>query len=517
MDTEGAIRLAAFLGVLGLMLAWEWRAPARPLSAATTPRRLMRYGRNLSFAVLGTIIVRLIFPVLAVAAAEHMAARGFGLFNLIALPAWLEALLAFLVLDAVIWAQHLLFHSVPVFWRFHLMHHADLDFDTTTGVRFHPVEIALSMAIKLGVVALLGAPAVAVLAFEVVLNATAMFNHGNVRLPLWLDGILRFVIVTPDMHRVHHSIVARETNSNYGFNLSIWDRLARSYRAQPAAGHNEMTIGLAQYRDASKLTLPWLLALPIIAGTRLYKGAPRAHLGDEPGAILSGAAIARLTVFGLFLAGIGLAAYHRAELDVATIESWLDQFGALTPVVFIAIYAVSVTFFVPAVLFTLAGGMIFGPLWGTVFNLIAATLGAVIMALIARHLARDFVRARLNRWLKGVLAGVDEEGWRFVLLMRLIPGIPFAALNYALGLTRIGLLPYTVATLIGMVPAAIVLAYVGYAGRETALGGEAIGQKALIGLGALAALAILTRLALHLRRRSRAARGEGREPPRESP
>jgi uncharacterized membrane protein YdjX (TVP38/TMEM64 family) len=220
-------------------------------------------------------------------------------------------------------------------------------------------------------------------------------------------------------------------------------------------------------------------------------------------AVLNRRALWRLLVSAVIAAGIGLVARYRGEIDVAAIETWLAGFGALAPILFIVAYTVCVIFFVPATLLTLAGGMLFGPIWGTVYNLVAATIAATLMMLIARYIAGDFVATRSARWLRAIMAGVDEEGWRFVFLMRLIPGIPFAVLNYGFGLTRIRLGPYALATLFGMVPAAIVINYVGYAGREAALGGEAVAEKALIGLGALAAFALVTRFALRLRRKRR--------------
>lgn len=219
------------------------------------------------------------------------------------------------------------------------------------------------------------------------------------------------------------------------------------------------------------------------------------------GALSSRRALGRILVIAVVAAGIGLVARYRDAIDVGVIETWLAGFGALAPVLFILAYTVGVTCFVPATLLTLAGGMLFGPIWGTVYNLAAATIAATLMMLIARYVGGEFVATRTSRWLRAIMAGVNEEGWRFVFLMRLIPGIPFAVLNYALGLTRIRLGPYALATLVGMVPAAIVINYVGYAGREAARGGEGVAEKAMIGLGALAALALLTRLAIRLRRR----------------
>jgi sterol desaturase/sphingolipid hydroxylase (fatty acid hydroxylase superfamily) len=189
-------------------------------------------------------------------------ARGWGLFNALDLPIWAGVPLAVMALDLAIYLQHVLFHAVPALWRLHRMHHADQEIDVTTGARFHPIEILLSMGIKLGVIAAVGTPAVAVLIFEVLLNATSMFNHSNVRMPARLDHVLRWIVVTPDMHRVHHSIVARETNSNFGFNLPWWDRLFGTYREQPAAGHVALTIGIEQFRDPAEQRLDRMLTQP---------------------------------------------------------------------------------------------------------------------------------------------------------------------------------------------------------------------------------------------------------------
>ena len=197
-------------------------------------------------------------------------ARGWGLLQIAGASPWVAVPLAVLALDLAIYFQHVLFHAVPALWRLHRMHHADQDIDVTTGIRFHPIEILLSMGIKFGVIAALGPPAVAVLIFEVLLNATSMFNHSNVRLPLWLDHVLRWVVVTPDMHRVHHSVIARETNSNFGFNLPWWDRLFGTYRDQPAAGHRDMTIGIAQFRQPGEQRLDRMLTQPFRDDARDY-------------------------------------------------------------------------------------------------------------------------------------------------------------------------------------------------------------------------------------------------------
>ncbi|MCE8032268.1 MAG: sterol desaturase family protein [Halomonas sp.] len=257
---EPLIRLGIFLLVLAAMALWEFRAARREQRI----RRWQRWPGNLSILVLDTLAVRLLFPLAAVGAALVAAERGWGLFHLLSAPLWLALPLSVLLLDAAIYFQHRLFHAVPWLWRLHRMHHADLEFDVTTGLRFHPLEILISMAIKVAVVTLLGAPAVAVLIFEVLLNATSMFNHGNVRLPEWLDRRLRLIVVTPDMHRVHHSIVRRETDSNFGFNLPWWDRLFGTYRDQPGAGHLGMTLGIEAFRDPRELRLDRMLIQPLL-------------------------------------------------------------------------------------------------------------------------------------------------------------------------------------------------------------------------------------------------------------
>ncbi len=259
LSDEPVIRLGAFLLVLGVMALWELAAPRRRQDIP----RLLRWSNNLALVVIDTVLVRLAFPVAAVGLALVTEARGWGLLNLWDLPFWLKVVLAVLALDLAIYLQHVMFHAVPALWRLHRMHHADLEFDVTTGLRFHPVEILLSMAIKLGVVAALGPPAIAVLIFEVLLNGTSLFNHSNVRLPLSIDRALRLVVVTPDMHRVHHSILPAETNSNFGFNLPWWDRLLGTYRAQPVDGHERMTIGIEQFRTPADLRLDRMLLQPL--------------------------------------------------------------------------------------------------------------------------------------------------------------------------------------------------------------------------------------------------------------
>jgi sterol desaturase/sphingolipid hydroxylase (fatty acid hydroxylase superfamily) len=255
---EPLVRLAAFAGVFVVMAIWEFIGPRRNQALG----RGTRWPSNLGVVVVDILLVRLVFPITAVGLALVAEAHGWGLFNAITLPVWIHVVASVVLLDLAIYFQHVLFHAVPALWRLHRMHHADLEFDLTTGLRFHPIEILLSMVIKLAVVAALGAPAAAVLIFEVLLNATSIFNHSNVRIPLGFDRALRRFVVAPDMHRVHHSILSRETNSNFGFNLPWWDRLFATYRAQPAAGHDAMTIGIEQFRDPRELGLDRMLLQP---------------------------------------------------------------------------------------------------------------------------------------------------------------------------------------------------------------------------------------------------------------
>ena len=266
LNNETPIRLGFFFGVLLLMALWELISPRRRLGVS----KPLRWVNNLSLVFLNSLVLRVvysvIFPVAALGTAVLAAEQGWGLLNALALPEWVEVVAAVLALDLLIYAQHVAMHLVPPLWRLHRMHHADLDIDVTTGARFHPIEIVLSMGIKMGAVVALGASPLAVLIFEVVLNATAMFNHANARLPLAVDRLLRLILVTPDMHRVHHSIVQEETNSNYGFNLPWWDRIFGTYRAQPAAGHDAMTIGIERFREPRYLQLHLLLAQPFIGG-----------------------------------------------------------------------------------------------------------------------------------------------------------------------------------------------------------------------------------------------------------
>jgi len=256
---EAAIRLGFFLGIFTIMALWELLSPRRALRVS----KAVRWANNLGLVALNTVLLRLLFPVAAVGMAAFAIDQDWGLLNYFQVPFWLAAPAAVIAMDFVIWLQHVMVHAIPVLWRLHRVHHADLDYDLTTGARFHPIEIILSMLVKLATIMVLGPPVVAVILFEVILNGMAMFNHANVRLPAGLDRALRWLVVTPDMHRVHHSVEDDETNSNFGFNLSCWDRLLGTYRDQPRGGHAGMTIGIRGYRSPGEVSwLPGILALP---------------------------------------------------------------------------------------------------------------------------------------------------------------------------------------------------------------------------------------------------------------
>lgn len=256
---EPAIRLAFFVGIFAAVGLWEVVAPRRALTVSKT----LRWASNLGLVALNTLLLRLVFPLAAAGIAAFGVANGWGLLNHFQVPLWIALPIGVIAMDLVIWLQHVMVHAVPALWRLHRVHHADLDYDVTTGARFHPIEIALSMLIKFATIAVLGPPVLAVVIFEVLLNATAMFNHGNIRIPVGVDRVLRMFVVTPDMHRVHHSVEDDETNSNFGFNLPWWDRLFGTYRAQPRAGHEAMTIGIHGHRAPHEVArLDGMLMLP---------------------------------------------------------------------------------------------------------------------------------------------------------------------------------------------------------------------------------------------------------------
>ncbi len=258
--TEATIRLIVFFGLFGILAILEYFAPRR------IPKKVKakRWLTNWSIVIIDSVVARLIFSGAAVGGAVWAIEQGYGLFNLIETPEWIAILISFVALDFAVWLSHVASHKIPLFWRIHRMHHSDVDFDVTTAIRFHPIEIVLSMIWKIAVVVALGAPAIAVLLFEIALNGSAMFNHSNWRLPLKIDRYLRYLIVTPDMHRVHHSIEHDETDSNYGFNLAVWDLLFGTYVDQPRAGHDKMTIGLPDWQDQMPTGLIWCLKVPFL-------------------------------------------------------------------------------------------------------------------------------------------------------------------------------------------------------------------------------------------------------------
>ena len=272
--SEVTLRLSVFIGVFLVMAVLEMLLPRRELKYSK-PRRWIT---NISIVAFNSLVIRLmslfVIPLVAVAAAFWTESNQWGLLHMVDWPVWAEILIAVILLDLAIYGQHVASHKIPMLWIFHRMHHADVDFDVTTGSRFHPIEIALSMLYKIVLVLILGPSPEAVVIFEVILNGSAMFNHANVRLPLWLDRILRTIIVTPDMHRVHHSIIHRETDSNYGFNLSIWDRIFSTYNDQPAMGHDDMTIGLPDYQSENPTRIVWSLKVPFIGEDSFMKPHP---------------------------------------------------------------------------------------------------------------------------------------------------------------------------------------------------------------------------------------------------
>jgi len=270
LEYEAGLRIGGFLTVLALMALLEFASPRRRHEIP----RLVRWTNNLLLVAIDSLLLRLVFPVAAIGFAIWCQTRGWGLFNYLELPLWVTVTLSVIAFDLVIYLQHVMFHAIPALWRLHRVHHADIEFDVTTALRFHPVEIMLSMVVKIVAVAALGPPALAVLAFEMLLNATAMFNHSNLRVPPRLDAVLRLLVVTPDMHRVHHSVHAPETDSNFGFNLPWWDMLLGTYRPQPRDGHERMTVGLGQFRGSRELWIDRLLTQPFRSDAGSYPTDP---------------------------------------------------------------------------------------------------------------------------------------------------------------------------------------------------------------------------------------------------
>lgn len=261
INNEANIRLGFFIGVFSLMALWDILSPKRVLVI----KKSVRWLNNIALLVLNIIVVRLIFPTATIGMVIFVNEQGWGLFHYLETPFWITTIASIILLDLVVYLQHIMVHAVPLFWRLHRLHHTDQDYDVTTGTRFHPIEILLSMVIKFAVIIILGPSILAVIIFEIFLNVMAMFNHSNINLPIKIDAIIRLFIVTPDMHRVHHSVEVDETNSNYGFNISLWDRIFGTYLAQPKAGHIDMKIGLNGFEDTKISTyLPALLIQPLI-------------------------------------------------------------------------------------------------------------------------------------------------------------------------------------------------------------------------------------------------------------
>ncbi len=275
---EAGIRLGFFCTIFLVMATWELVAPRRKLVG----NKAMRWTNNIILVVLNTLVLRLLFPTAAIGVAIVSQQNHWGILAQLNIPFWAIVTLAVVLLDFAIYQQHVMFHSLPILWRLHRVHHADIDIDLTTGSRFHPFEIILSMLIKMSVITLIGAPVIAVIIFEILLNGSAMFNHSNVHIPKTIDHWLRLFIVTPDMHRVHHSVEDYEANSNFGFNVPWWDRLFGTYTAQPSQGHLGMTIGIHKYNQPKDVCwLPGLLLLPLKGKISQYAINRRSWDSDE--------------------------------------------------------------------------------------------------------------------------------------------------------------------------------------------------------------------------------------------
>ena len=278
LQYQTGIRLTAFFSILAIMWRWELIAPQRELTVS----KMVRWGNNIGIVFLNALLLRVLLPTTAVGLAIVCSDQGWGLLNQVQIPLLVATLASIVLMDMVIYLQHVMVHAVPLLWRLHRVHHADLDYDVTTGARFHPIEILLSMLIKFATIVLLGPSAVAVILFEVILNATAMFNHANIRLPLPVDRLLRLLLVTPDMHRVHHSTEDDEANSNFGFSLPWWDYIFGTYRKAPRLGQRGMQIGIHRYRDPRQVNqLPGMLLLPFIGRISGYSINRRQWQGGD--------------------------------------------------------------------------------------------------------------------------------------------------------------------------------------------------------------------------------------------
>jgi len=470
---EIVVRLGSFGGIMLLLTVWELIAPRRPLSATKAPR----WASNLGLVAMNAVLARLTIPLTAVVAADYCASRGWGMLHLVNWPFGLEVVIAVLALDFVIYLQHVLFHAVPALWRLHMVHHADLDIDVTTGLRFHTFEILLSAVIKLAAVLLIGPAAIAVVVFEVLLNATSMFNHSNVRMPGWLDSVLRWIVVTPDMHRVHHSVIRRETNSNFGFNLPWWDYWLGTYRAQPQQGHAGMTIGLANLRDESQVDR--LLRMLLLPFQKNAYGASRsgARPGDEksrdkddapPG---SGQHWGPKLFLGLLIAtAIGISYWQWGDVlglqHLAQHESQLRAFQREHPVLvyglaFLLYLAVTAFSFPGATVLTLIYGWYFGFVPALILVSISSTAGATTAFLLSRYLFQAAIMRRFGARLEKFNQTLEQDGLFYLFTLRLLPAVPFFVINAVMGLTPIRTRDFWWVSQLGMVPGTALYVFAG--------------------------------------------------------
>jgi len=493
---EALVRFSIFLGVFAVMAMWEVWYPRRALVYTKAQRWLT----NLALTALDTVVVRVTMGAAAVSVALFAQQHGWGVLPLLHLPYWGTIVLSLVVLDFAIYLQHVGFHAVPLLWRLHIVHHVDLDVDVTTGLRFHPLEILLSMLYKAVLVLFLGASPAAVLLFEVLLNAASQFNHSNVRLPAIVERVLRQMVITPDLHRIHHSVVAAETQANFGFSVPFWDHLCGTYRDQPSHSHATMTLGVPAYRDPRRLGLGRLLLLPFILrqGRRSDEEAADAerHGLETPRVVSPRSQQCRIPLRVLLMLGLGggmAVAWLlvRDRLTVAHIEPWVRQLGWWAPALYLALWLVIPPLCLPGTPLGLAAGTLFGPLWGSVYTLVGATAGATLAFGIARYLAGAWVAQRVSGGLQRILQGVEAQGWHFVVFVRLVPLFPFNLLNYALGLTPIRLRVYVVASCLGMVPGTVAYVYLGYAGREALTGDANLIRKGMLALGFLVAVVLI--------------------------
>ena len=494
---EPYIRLGAFGGVFAVMAIWELFGPRRKQAI----RRGWRWPNNLGVVVVNTLLVRLVFPTTAVGLSLLAETRGWGLFNLMAFPAWVGVISSVVVLDLAIYLQHVLFHAVPSLWRLHRMHHADLEFDVSTGLRFHPIEILLSMVIKFTVVA----GAWGARSCRVDLRGAA---ERDVHVQSWQRP-------HPHGPRSHAAL----------------DRRHAGYA--PSAPFDPVTRDQQQFWIQPTLVGPPVRHLPRPAHRRArrhddrHRAVPRTARARARSHVASALPrrcrplsartagrramsmrrfLPRLVLALLLVAAIAWVAVHREQINLETLDSWLASLGSWAPIGYMIIFALATVAFAPGAIFSLIGGALFGPVWGSLWNLLGATLGATLAFLVARYIVGDWVRHKAGGLLKRLIDGVDAEGWRFVAFVRLVPLFPFNLSNYVLGLTRIPLHHYVIATLVCMAPGAVAYTWLGHAGRGALTGEADTVRYGLLALGLLAAIALLPRLIGRMRRHSHGLR-----------